>query len=110
MKTQIQKMNMQHLQNFPEEKIRKTAKGKWKIHNLSHYLQQASASEHDTMETLMEVPTRSQRRPRSRSPDSRRTRARTDSWTPPRTLWELFQRMNEDIPSQTFKQPLVSRE
>ncbi|KAG5193472.1 hypothetical protein JEQ12_019833 [Ovis aries] len=69
----------------------------------------ASASEHDTMETLMEVPpTRSQRRPRSRSPDSRRTRARTDSWTPPRTLWELFQRMNEDIPSQTFKQPLIS--
>ncbi|XP_040122279.1 E3 ubiquitin-protein ligase RLIM-like [Oryx dammah] len=69
----------------------------------------ASASEHDTTETFMEVPpTETQRRPRSRSPDSRRTRARTDSWTPPRTLWELFQRMNEDVPSQTFKQPLIS--
>ncbi|XP_055420479.1 E3 ubiquitin-protein ligase RLIM-like [Bubalus kerabau] len=69
----------------------------------------ASASEHDTMETLMEVPpTRSQRRLRSWSPVSRRTRPRTDNWSPPHTLWEFFQRINEDTPSQTFKQPLIS--
>uniref|UniRef100_G3X6F2 RING-type E3 ubiquitin transferase n=1 Tax=Bos taurus TaxID=9913 RepID=G3X6F2_BOVIN len=69
----------------------------------------ASASEHDTMETLMEVPpTRSQRRLRSWSPVSRRTRPRTDNWSPPHTLWEFFQRINEDTPSQTFNQPLIS--
>ncbi|XP_070222705.1 E3 ubiquitin-protein ligase RLIM-like [Bos mutus] len=68
-----------------------------------------STSEHDTMETLMEVPpTRSQRRLRSWSPVSRRTRPRTDNWSPPHTLWEIFQRINEDTPSQTFKQPLIS--
>ncbi|KAB0372090.1 hypothetical protein FD755_015882 [Muntiacus reevesi] len=68
-----------------------------------------STPEQDMTETLMEVPpTRSQRRLRSRSPVYRRTRARTDSWSPPHSLWENFQRINEDIPSQTFKQPLIS--
>ncbi|KAM9669198.1 E3 ubiquitin-protein ligase RLIM-like [Dama dama] len=67
-----------------------------------------SASEQDTMETLMEVPlTRSQRRLRSRSPVYRRTRARTDSWSPPHSRWEFFPSINEDIPSQTFKEPLI---
>uniref|UniRef100_A0A8C6DZP9 RING-type E3 ubiquitin transferase n=1 Tax=Moschus moschiferus TaxID=68415 RepID=A0A8C6DZP9_MOSMO len=68
-----------------------------------------SASEQDTMEILMEVPpTRSQRRAKSMSPVYRRTRARTDSWSPPHSQWEIFLRINEDVPSQTFKQPLVS--
>ncbi|XP_065772364.1 E3 ubiquitin-protein ligase RLIM-like [Muntiacus reevesi] len=68
-----------------------------------------STPEQDMTETLMEFPpTRSQRRLRSRSPVYRRTRARTDSWSPPHSLWEIFQRINEDIPSQTFKQPLIS--
>ncbi|CAI9180319.1 unnamed protein product [Rangifer tarandus platyrhynchus] len=68
-----------------------------------------STPEQDTTETLMEVPpTRSQRRLRSRSPVYRRTRARTDSWSPPHSLWEIFPSINEDIPSQTFKQPLIS--
>ncbi|KAM9669197.1 E3 ubiquitin-protein ligase RLIM-like [Dama dama] len=68
-----------------------------------------STPEQDMTETLMEFPpTRSQRRLRSRSPVYRRTRARTDSWSPPHSLWEIFQRINEDIPSQPFKQPLIS--
>ncbi|CAI9180324.1 unnamed protein product [Rangifer tarandus platyrhynchus] len=68
-----------------------------------------STPEQDMTETLMEVPpTRSQRRLRSRSPVYRRTRARTDSWSPPHSLWEIFPSINEDIPSQTFKQPLIS--
>ncbi|XDB67010.1 hypothetical protein ABFV05_020626 [Capra hircus] len=68
-----------------------------------------STSEQDAMETLMEVPpTRSQRRAKYMSPISRRTRARTDSSAPSHSLWEIFQRMNEDIPPQTFKQPLIS--
>ncbi|XP_055249594.1 E3 ubiquitin-protein ligase RLIM-like [Moschus berezovskii] len=68
-----------------------------------------SASEQDTMEILMEVPpTRSQRRAKSMSPVYRRTRARTDSWSPPHSQWEIFLRINEDVPPQTFKQPLVS--
>ena len=67
-----------------------------------------SASEQDTMETLVEVPlTRSQRRLRSRSPVFWRTRARTDSWSPPHSRWEVFPSINEDIPSQTFKEPLI---
>ncbi|CAI9180323.1 unnamed protein product [Rangifer tarandus platyrhynchus] len=68
-----------------------------------------STPEQDMTETLMEVPpTRSQRRLRSSSPVYRRTRARTDSWSPPHSLWEIFPSINEDIPSQTFKQPLIS--
>ena len=68
-----------------------------------------SRAEQDTTETLMEFPlTRSQRRLRSSSPVYRRTRARTDSWSPPHSLWEVFPSINEDIPSQTFKQPLTS--
>nr|XP_020772071.1 E3 ubiquitin-protein ligase RLIM-like [Odocoileus virginianus texanus] len=68
-----------------------------------------STPEQDTTETLMEFPlTRSQRRLRSRSPVYRRTRARTDSSSPPHSLWEIFPSINEDIPSQTFKQPLIS--
>ena len=67
-----------------------------------------STPEQDTTETLMEFPpTRSQRRLRSRSPGYRRTRARTDSWSPPHSLCEIFPSINEDIPSQTFKQPLT---
>ena len=68
-----------------------------------------STPEQDTTETIMEFPlTRSQRRLRSSSPVYRRTRARTDSWSPPHSLWEVFPSINEDIPSQTFKQPLTS--
>ena len=67
-----------------------------------------SASEQDTMETLVEVPpTRSQRRLRSRSPIYWRTRARTDSWSTPHSQWEVSPSINEDIPSQTFKEPLI---
>ena len=45
-------------------------------------------SEQDAMETLLEVPpTRTKRRAKSMSPVSRRTRARTDSWSPPHSLW-----------------------
>ncbi|MXQ97959.1 hypothetical protein E5288_WYG015732 [Bos mutus] len=72
-------------------------------------LTRPSTSEQDATETLMEVPpTRSQRRAKSMSPVYRRTRARNDSWSPPHSLWEIFQRINEDTPSQTFKQPLIS--
>uniref|UniRef100_A0A8C6DZN0 RING-type E3 ubiquitin transferase n=1 Tax=Moschus moschiferus TaxID=68415 RepID=A0A8C6DZN0_MOSMO len=67
-----------------------------------------SASEQDTKETLMEVPpTTSKRRLRSRSPVYLRTRARTDSWSLPHSQWETVQRINEDTPSQTFKQTLI---
>ena len=69
----------------------------------------ASASEQDATETLMEVPpTRSQRRLRSPSPVSQRTRPRFDYWPTAPTLYEIFQRINEETPSQTFKQPLIS--
>ncbi|XP_061034109.1 LOW QUALITY PROTEIN: E3 ubiquitin-protein ligase RLIM-like [Eubalaena glacialis] len=68
-----------------------------------------SMSEQDTTETLMEFsPTRSQRRARSRSPEYQRTRARIESWPPPRSLRESVQRLNHSIPSQTSEQPLVS--
>uniref|UniRef100_A0A8C6DTM7 RING-type E3 ubiquitin transferase n=1 Tax=Moschus moschiferus TaxID=68415 RepID=A0A8C6DTM7_MOSMO len=68
-----------------------------------------SGSEQDTMETLMEAPpTTRKRRLRSRSPVYPRTRARTDSWSPPHSQWETVQRINEDVPSQTFKQTLIS--
>ncbi|XP_059766342.1 E3 ubiquitin-protein ligase RLIM-like [Balaenoptera ricei] len=68
-----------------------------------------SMSEQDTTETLVEFsPTRSQRRARSRSPEYPRTRARIESWSPPRSLRESVQRLNHSIPSQTSEQPLVS--
>ncbi|XP_059956501.1 E3 ubiquitin-protein ligase RLIM-like [Mesoplodon densirostris] len=68
-----------------------------------------SMSEQDTTETLMEFPpTTSQRRARSRSPEYRRTRARIESWSPPRSLREIVQRLNHSIPSQNFEQPLLS--
>ncbi|XP_059956492.1 E3 ubiquitin-protein ligase RLIM-like [Mesoplodon densirostris] len=68
-----------------------------------------SMSEQDTTETLMEFPpTTSQRRARSRSPEYRRTRGRIESWSPPRSLREIVQRLNHSIPSQNFEQPLLS--
>ncbi|XP_028022769.2 E3 ubiquitin-protein ligase RLIM-like [Balaenoptera acutorostrata] len=68
-----------------------------------------SMSEQDTTETLVDFsPTRSQRRARSRSPEYPRTRARIESWSPPRSLRESVQRLNRSIPSQTSEQPLVS--
>ncbi|XP_065772361.1 E3 ubiquitin-protein ligase RLIM-like [Muntiacus reevesi] len=67
-----------------------------------------SASEQDTMEALMEFPlATSQRRLRSRSPVYPRTRARTDSWSPPHSRWEFFPSINEHIPSQTSKETLI---
>uniref|UniRef100_A0A9L0SK46 RING-type E3 ubiquitin transferase n=1 Tax=Equus caballus TaxID=9796 RepID=A0A9L0SK46_HORSE len=68
-----------------------------------------SRSERSTTEALMEVPpTRGQRRARSRSPDGLRTRARTESWSPLKSLYEIFQRFCHRTPSQTFEPPLVN--
>ncbi|XP_057573662.1 E3 ubiquitin-protein ligase RLIM-like [Hippopotamus amphibius kiboko] len=68
-----------------------------------------STSEQDTTDALMEFPpTRSQKRTRSRSPDSWRTRARSESWSAPDSLWEIYQRFGYSIASQTLEQPLVS--
>ncbi|XP_058391987.1 E3 ubiquitin-protein ligase RLIM-like [Diceros bicornis minor] len=68
-----------------------------------------SRSERSTTEALMEVPpTRGKRRARSRSPDHWRPRARTEHWSPPKSLAEILQRCHHSISSQTFEQPLVN--
>uniref|UniRef100_A0A8C3X1P3 RING-type E3 ubiquitin transferase n=1 Tax=Catagonus wagneri TaxID=51154 RepID=A0A8C3X1P3_9CETA len=68
-----------------------------------------SRSEQSATEALMEAPpTRSQRRKRSRSPDCRRTRARTESRSPPNSLREILRRCHHSESSQAFEQPLVN--
>ncbi|KAI5130215.1 E3 Ubiquitin-Protein Ligase Rlim [Manis pentadactyla] len=68
-------------------------------------------SEGSTNEGLMQVPpTRGQqrRRIRSRSPDHRRTRARTESMSNPHSVRELCGRHHDSVLSQTSEQPLVN--
>ncbi|KAI5944295.1 E3 ubiquitin-protein ligase RLIM [Manis javanica] len=68
-------------------------------------------SEGRTNEGLMQVPpTRGQqrRRIRSRSPDHRRTRARTESMSTPHSVRELYGRHHYSVLSQTSEQPLVN--
>nr|XP_019595752.1 PREDICTED: E3 ubiquitin-protein ligase RLIM-like [Rhinolophus sinicus] len=68
-----------------------------------------SRSEQSITEALMEVPpTRGQRRARSSSPDHRRTRARIENWSPPRSMSEVFQRFHQVASSPTIEQPLVN--
>ncbi|XP_039079025.1 E3 ubiquitin-protein ligase RLIM-like [Hyaena hyaena] len=65
-------------------------------------------SEQSTTEALIQVPvTRGQQRVRSRSPDRRRTRARTESPAPNR-MSELLRRFHYSITSPTFEQPPVN--
>ncbi|XP_008694726.1 E3 ubiquitin-protein ligase RLIM-like [Ursus maritimus] len=67
-----------------------------------------STPEQSTTEALIEVPvTRGQRRPRSRSPEHRRTRARTESSSAPNSLNELLLRFHQNIAPETFEQLLV---
>ncbi|KAI5196871.1 E3 Ubiquitin-Protein Ligase Rlim [Manis pentadactyla] len=70
-----------------------------------------SRSEGSTNEGLMQVPrTRGQqrRRIRSRSPDHRRTRARTESMSTPHSVRERCGRHHDSVLSQTSEQPLVN--
>ncbi|KAF6390386.1 hypothetical protein mRhiFer1_007951 [Rhinolophus ferrumequinum] len=68
-----------------------------------------SRSEQSITEALSEVPlTRGQRRARSRSPDHRRTRARSENWSPPHSTSEIFQRHYQGASSPTIEQPLVN--
>uniref|UniRef100_A0A671DHZ6 RING-type E3 ubiquitin transferase n=1 Tax=Rhinolophus ferrumequinum TaxID=59479 RepID=A0A671DHZ6_RHIFE len=69
-----------------------------------------SRSEQSITEALSEVPlTRGQRRARSRSPDHRRTRARSENWSPPHSTSEIFQRHYQgDASSPTSEQPVVN--
>ncbi|XP_032282373.1 E3 ubiquitin-protein ligase RLIM-like [Phoca vitulina] len=65
-------------------------------------------SEQSTTEALTEVPvTRGQRRARSRSPEHRRTRARTESSSAPNSLNELLLRFHQNIAPEIFEQLLV---
>lgn len=69
----------------------------------------SSGSEQSTTEALIQVPvTRGQRRARSRSPDHRRTRARTESSPSPNRISELLQRFHHSLISPTFEQSLVN--
>ncbi|XP_032956644.1 E3 ubiquitin-protein ligase RLIM-like [Rhinolophus ferrumequinum] len=69
-----------------------------------------SRSEQSITEALSEVPlTRGQRRARSRSPDHRRTRARSENcWSPVCSMSEVFQRFHQDASSPTSEQPVVN--
>ncbi|XP_036194076.1 E3 ubiquitin-protein ligase RLIM-like [Myotis myotis] len=67
-----------------------------------------SKSEQSTPRPSIKVtPTRGQKRTRSRSPDHSRTRARTESGSPPRSLGPLSQRFHHSASSPTFEQPFV---
>ncbi|XP_059529046.1 E3 ubiquitin-protein ligase RLIM-like [Myotis daubentonii] len=68
-----------------------------------------SKSEQSTPRPSIRVtPARGQKRTRSRSPDHSRTRARTESGSPPRSLGPLAQRFHHSASSPTFEQPFVS--
>uniref|UniRef100_A0A8C0PD30 RING-type E3 ubiquitin transferase n=1 Tax=Canis lupus familiaris TaxID=9615 RepID=A0A8C0PD30_CANLF len=61
-------------------------------------------SEQSTTETLIEVPvTRVRRRARSRSPEHRRTRARTESSSAPNSMNECLLRFHQNISPETFE-------
>ncbi|EFB20488.1 hypothetical protein PANDA_021707, partial [Ailuropoda melanoleuca] len=67
-----------------------------------------STPEQSTTEALIEAPvTRGQRRARSRSPEHRRTRARTESSSAPNSLNELLLRFHQNIAPEIFEQLLV---
>ncbi|CAK7312739.1 E3 ubiquitin-protein ligase RNF12-A [Vulpes lagopus] len=61
-------------------------------------------SEQSTTEALIEVPvTRVRRRARSRSPEHRRTRARTESSSAPNSMNECLLRFHQNISPETFE-------
>nr|XP_036293305.1 E3 ubiquitin-protein ligase RLIM-like [Pipistrellus kuhlii] len=66
-------------------------------------------SEQSTPRPPMKVPpTKGQKRARSRSPDQSRTRARTESGSPPHSLGQFLQRFHHSAPSPIFEQPFLS--
>ncbi|XP_025721805.1 E3 ubiquitin-protein ligase RLIM-like [Callorhinus ursinus] len=88
--------NMEHIQRQAEN----TQSG-------STFLRRPT-SEQSTTETLIEVPvTSGQRRARSRSPEHRRTRPRTESSSAPNSLSELLLRYHQNIAPEIFEQLLV---
>jgi E3 ubiquitin-protein ligase RLIM len=69
---------------------------------------QSESTEGSTTEALMDVPlTRGQRRGRSRSPETRRVRERSESNSPPNPVRELIWRFR-DMPPEIFEELMVS--